>query len=104
LGGDYTITRQLISSSAASFTMPPGVRSGTAAERISMAMQFRVKVEIEGASPETFEIGFGFSDEEGSGIEFYSNHDLPEDVTEKLGGLAINFINDIGSLVLTRLH
>jgi hypothetical protein len=42
--------------------------------------------------------------EEAAGIEFYSNHDLPEDVTEKLGALAIEFINNIGDLVLTRLH
>jgi hypothetical protein len=35
-----------------------------------MAMQFRVAVEIEGSSPEIFKIGFVFSDEEGSGIEF----------------------------------
>ena len=69
-----------------------------------MAMQFRVVVEIEGSSPDAFKIGFEFSDEERSGIEFYSNHDLPEDVTEKLGALAIDFINDIGDLVLTRLH
>ena len=69
-----------------------------------MAMQFRVMVEIEGSSPDTFKIGFEFSDEEGSGIEFYSNHDLPEDVTEKLGALAIDFINNIGDLVLTKLH
>jgi hypothetical protein len=65
-----------------------------------MAMQFRVMVEIEGSSPDTFKIGFEFSDEEGSGIEFYSNHDLPEDVSEKLGALAIDFINKIGDLVL----
>jgi len=45
-----------------------------------------------------------FSDEEGSGIEFYSNHDLPEDVSEKLGGLAIDFINKIGDLVLPTMH
>ena len=44
------------------------------------------------------------SDGEGSGVEFYSNHDLPEDVTEKLGDLAIDFINKIGNLVLTKLH
>jgi len=69
-----------------------------------MAMQFRVAVEIEGSSSDTFKIGFEFSDEERSGIEFYSNHDLPEDVTEKLGALAIDFINNIGDLVLTRLH
>jgi hypothetical protein len=69
-----------------------------------MTMQFRVEVEIEGASPETFKIGFKFSDEEGSGIEFYSNHDLPEDVSEKLGALAVGFINDIGDVVLRRLH
>jgi hypothetical protein len=69
-----------------------------------MAMQFRVMVEIEGSSPDTFKIGFEFSDEEGSGIEFYSNHDLPEDVTEKLGALAIDFINKIGDLALTKLH
>jgi hypothetical protein len=69
-----------------------------------MAMQFRVMVEIEGSSPDTFKIGFEFSDEEESGIEFYSNHDLPEDVTEKLGALAIDFINNIGDLVLTKLH
>ncbi len=69
-----------------------------------MAMQFRVVVEIEGSTPETFKIGFEFSDEEGSGIEFYSNHDLPEDITEKLGALAIDFINDIGDLVLPKLH
>ena len=50
-----------------------------------MAMQFRVAVEIEGSSPEIFKIGFVFSDEEGAGIEFYSNHDLPDDVSEKLG-------------------
>jgi len=53
-----------------------------------MAMQFRVAVEIEGSSADTFKIGFEFSDEEGSGIEFFSNHDLPGDVTEKLGALA----------------
>jgi hypothetical protein len=29
---------------------------------------------------------------------------LPEDVTEKLGALAIDFINNIGDLVLTKLH
>ena len=69
-----------------------------------MAMQFRVAVEIEGSSPEIFKIGFVFSDEEGSGIEFYSNHDLPEDVSEKLGGLAIDFINKIGDLVLPTMH
>jgi hypothetical protein len=69
-----------------------------------MAMQFRVAVEIEGSSPEIFKIGFVFTDEEGSGIEFYSNHDLPEDVSEKLGGLAVNFINNIGDLVLAKLH
>jgi hypothetical protein len=69
-----------------------------------MAMQFRVVVEIEGSSPETFKIGFEFSDEEGSEIEFYSNHDLPEDVSEKLGALAIDFINKIGDLALTKLH
>ena len=69
-----------------------------------MAMQFRIMVEIEGSSPDTFKIGFEFSDEEGSGIEFYSNHDLPDDVSEKLGALAIVFINDIGDLVLTKLH
>jgi hypothetical protein len=69
-----------------------------------MAMQFRVVVEIEGSSPDAFNIGFEFSDEEGSGIEFYSNHDLTEDVTEKLGALAIDFINNIGALVLPKLH
>jgi hypothetical protein len=69
-----------------------------------MAMQFRVVVEIEGSTPETFKIGFEFSDEEGSGIEFYSDHDLPENITEKLGALAIDFINDIGDLVLPKLH
>ena len=69
-----------------------------------MAMQFRVVVEIEGSGPDTFNIGFEFSDEEGSGIEFYSNHDLPDDVTEKLGALAIDFINNIGDLVLPKLH
>ena len=69
-----------------------------------MAMQFRVEVEIEGASPETFKVGFKFSDEEGSGMEFYSNHDLPEDVSEKLGALAVDFINNIGDVVLRRLH
>jgi hypothetical protein len=69
-----------------------------------MAMQFRVVVEIEGSSPDTFNIGFEFSDEEGTGVEFYSNHVLPEDVTEKLGALAIDFINNIGDLVLPKLH
>ena len=69
-----------------------------------MAMQFRVTIEIEGSSPEIFKIGFVFSDEEGSGIEFYSNHDLPDDVSEKLGALAIDFINKIGDLVLPKLH
>ncbi len=73
-------------------------------KKVKMAMQFRVVVEIEGSTPETFKIGFEFSDEEGSGIEFYSNHDLPEDITEKLGALAIDFINDIGDLVLPKLH
>jgi hypothetical protein len=51
-----------------------------------------------------FKIGFVFSDEEGSGIEFYSNHDLPDDVSEKLGALAIDFINKIGDLVLPTMH
>ena len=69
-----------------------------------MAMQFRVMVEIEGSSPDTFKIGVEFSDEEGSGIEFYSNHDLPDDVSEKLGAVAIDFINDIGDLVLPKMH
>ncbi len=69
-----------------------------------MAMQFRVVVEIEGSSPEIFKIGFECSDEEGSGIEFYSNHDLPDDVSEKLGALAIDFINKIGDLVLPTIH
>jgi hypothetical protein len=69
-----------------------------------MAMQFRVAVEIEGSSPEIFKIGFVFSDEEGSGIEFYSNHDLPDHVSEKLGALAIDFINKIGDLVLPTMH
>jgi len=69
-----------------------------------MAMQFSVMVEVEGASPETFKIGFKFSDEEGSVIEFYCNHDLPEDVSEKLGALAADFINNIGDVVLRRLH
>ena len=69
-----------------------------------MAMQFRVVVEIEGSSPDTFKLGFEFSDEEGSGIEFYSNHDLPDDVSEKLGALAIDVINKIGDLVLPKLH
>jgi hypothetical protein len=69
-----------------------------------IAMQFSVVVEIEGASPETFKIGFKFSDEEGSDMEFYSNHDLPEDVSEKLGALAADFINNIGDVVLQRLH
>jgi hypothetical protein len=32
------------------------------------------------------------------------NHDLPEDVTEKLGALAIDFINNIGDLVLPKMH
>ncbi len=69
-----------------------------------MAMQFRVAIEIEGSSPEAFKIGFEFSDEEGSDIEFYCNHDLPEDVSEKLGGLAAEFINNIGDLVLAKPH
>ncbi len=69
-----------------------------------MAMQFRVVVEIEGSSPDTFKFGFEFSDEEESDIEFYCNHDLPEDVTEKLGALAIDFINNIGDLVLPKMH
>jgi hypothetical protein len=69
-----------------------------------MAMQFRVVVEIEGSSPDTLKIGFEFSDEEAAGVEFYSNHDLPEDVTEKLAALTIDFINDIGDLVLPKLH
>jgi hypothetical protein len=60
-----------------------------------MAMQFRVAVEIEGSSPEIFKIGFVFSDEEGSGIEYYSNHDLPGHVSEKLGALAIDFTSSI---------
>jgi hypothetical protein len=69
-----------------------------------MAMQFRVEVEIDGASPETFKIGFEFSDEEGADMKFYCDHDLPEDVSEKLGALAVGFINDIGDVVLRRLH
>jgi hypothetical protein len=69
-----------------------------------MAMQFRVVVEIAGSRPDTFKFGFEFSDDEGSGVEFYSNHDLPEDVTERLGALAIDFINKIGDLVLPTMH
>jgi hypothetical protein len=68
-----------------------------------MAMQFRVVVEIKGSSPDTFKLGFEFSDEE-AGVEFYSNHDLPEDVTDKLGALAIEFINDIGDLVVPKMQ
>jgi hypothetical protein len=67
-------------------------------------MQFRVMVEIEGSGAEPFKIGFEFSDEEGSGMEFYCNHDLPEDVSKKLGALAVDFINNIGDLVLAKLH
>jgi hypothetical protein len=67
-------------------------------------MQFRVVVDIEGASPENLKIGFEFSDEEGSAVEFYCNHDLPEDVSERLGALAIDFINNVGDLVLAKLH
>jgi hypothetical protein len=38
-------------------------------------------------------IGFEFSDEEGSGAEFYCNQDLPDDISERLGVLALDFIN-----------
>jgi hypothetical protein len=87
------------------FELALGARSGTAHRKENqMAMQFRVVVEIEGFSPDTFNIRFEFSDEEGTGVEFYSNHDLPEDVTEKLGALAIDFINNIGDLMLPKLH
>jgi hypothetical protein len=56
-------------------------------------------VEIEGAGPETFKIGFEFSDEEGSDFEFYFNLELPEGVSEKLGAAAVDFINNIGDVV-----
>jgi hypothetical protein len=29
---------------------------------------------------------------------------MPEDVTERLGALAIDFINNVGDLVLPKLH
>jgi len=74
------------------------------AGRKPMSLKFRVVVEVEGASPETFKIGFEFSDKDGSDIEFYSNLDLPEDVSEKLGTAAVDFINNIGHLVLRKLH
>jgi hypothetical protein len=60
-----------------------------------MAIKLRVAVEIEGASPGTFKMEFEFSDEEGSDIEFYSNHDLPEDVSEKLGAISVEFTSNI---------
>jgi hypothetical protein len=69
-----------------------------------MAMKFRVSVEVEGASPDNIKIGFAFSDEEGSDIEFYSNLDLPEGVSEKLGKATIDFVNNIGDLVLPKMH
>jgi hypothetical protein len=95
----------LIPSLAVSFTVAPGVRSGRGSrKKIKMAMQFRVMVEIEGSSPETLKIAFEFSDEKGSGMEFYSNHALPEDISEKLGALAIDFISNIGDLMLPKLH
>jgi hypothetical protein len=96
--------RQLISSLAASFTCRPACDRARRQKESEMAMQFRVVVDIEGASPENLKIGFEFSDEEGSGMEFYCNHDLPEDVSEKLGALAVDFINNIGDLVLAKLH
>jgi hypothetical protein len=69
-----------------------------------MSLKFRVAVEIEGASPDTFKMGFEFSDEEGSDFEFSSTHDLPEGVSEKLGAAAVDFINDIGELVRPKMH
>jgi hypothetical protein len=69
-----------------------------------MSLKFHVTVEIEGASPETLKMGFEFSDEEGSDVEFSSTHDLPEDVSEKLGAAAVDFINNVSDLVLRRMH
>jgi hypothetical protein len=94
----------VIPGSAPSFTVASAVRSGTGREKSRMSLKFRVAVEIEGASPDTFKIGFEFSDEDGSDFEFYSNCDLPEDVSDKLGDLAVDFINHIGELVLRKMH
>jgi hypothetical protein len=69
-----------------------------------MSFKFRVAVEIEGASPGAFKFAFEFSDEEGEDIEFYSNLDLPDDVSDKLGALAVEFINNVGDIVLRKMH
>jgi hypothetical protein len=69
-----------------------------------MSLKFRVTVEIEGAGPEDLKMGFEFSDEEGSDVEFSSTHDLPEDVSDRLGALAVDFINRVGDLVLRKMH
>jgi hypothetical protein len=69
-----------------------------------MSLKFRVAVEIEGASPDTFKMGFEFSDEEGSDFEFSSTHDLPEGVSEKLGAATGDFINSVSDLVLRKMH
>jgi len=69
-----------------------------------MAIRFRVAVEIEGASPDTFKMGFEFSDEEGSDIEFSSTHDLPDNVSEELGAVAAEFTHNVRDLVFRKMH
>jgi hypothetical protein len=69
-----------------------------------MSLKFRVAAEIKGASPDTLRMMFEFSDEQRSDVAFYSNLDLPEDVSDKLGDLAVDFINNIGDLVLRKIH
>jgi hypothetical protein len=69
-----------------------------------MSLKFRVAVEVEGASPDTLRMMFEFSDEEASDVEFSSTHDLPEDVSDRLGALAVDFMNSVGDLVLRKTH
>jgi hypothetical protein len=69
-----------------------------------MSLKFRVAAEIKGASPDNLRMMFEFSDEQGSDVEFYSNLDLPEDVSDRLGALAVDFINSVGDLVLRKTH
>jgi hypothetical protein len=69
-----------------------------------MSLKFRVAAEIKGGSPDTLRMMFEFSDEQESDVEFYSNLDLPEDVSDRLGALAVDFINSVGELVLRKTH
>jgi hypothetical protein len=102
--GNFGPARKHEEASSFSYRCRPACDRAPQQKESHIAMQFSVVVEIEGASPETFKIGFKFSDEEGSGMEFYCNHELPKDVSERLGALSVDFVNNIGDVVLRRLH